>query len=255
MKKWLVILGAASLLAACTAESTEEQTTAKPQKPDTEQTDTVKKPEDKPLETAEKPAEVEKGKEKDKEEVEKPAGEKPADKATGEQLPLKEYFLKDGKKAHYLGEGIEFATYDVETRWLSDNYVAHYVNNGGVEAQRVYRITDTAIELVVDEVVQGTKPDVPKVDWLDKVKPLEIVLQSPLTKGSKFDKWTVVKTDETIITPVATYNNVIVLEDKGKDYTDTRYFAKGVGEIKTVYVMDMDNNETYRTTSTLDKIY
>ena len=250
MKKWLVILSAASLLAACTAESTEEQTTAKPQKPDTEQTETVKKPEDKPLETAEKPAEVEKDKEKDKEEV-----KKPADKATGEQLPLKEYFLKDGKKAHYLGEGIEFATYDVETRWLSDNYVAHYVNNGGVEAQRVYRITDTAIELVVDEVVQGTKPDVPKVDWLDKVKPLEIVLQSPLTKGSKFDKWTVVKTDETIITPVATYNNVIVLEDKGKDYTDTRYFAKGVGEIKTVYVMDMDNNETYRTTSTLDKIY
>lgn len=246
MKKWFAILSATALLAACTAESQDETTTtAKPQKPTTEQTQPEEKTETKPTETAEQP----------KEEEKKPEAEKPADKAPSTTVALADYFLKDGKKAHYLGEGIEFATYDVTTKWLSDKYVAHYVNNGGVEVQRIYRITDTAIELVVDEVIQTTKPDVPTVEWLEKVKPLEIILQSPLKKGAKFDKWTVVKTDEQVITPVATYNDVIVLEDKGKDYVDTRYFAKGVGEIKTVYTMEMDNNETYKTISTLDKIY
>ena len=247
MKKWLVILSASALLAACTAESPEDETTAKPQKPTTEQTatkateETTKAPETE-KETPKKEQDTTKEKDKD------------AD-ANTQTLALKEYFLADGKKAHFQGEGIEFATYDVQTKWLNDNYVAHYVNNGGVEVQRIFRITPTTIELVVDEVIQTEKPDVPKIEWLEKVKPLEIVLQSPIKKGATFDKWTVVKVDEQVITPAGTYNDVIVVEDKGKDYVDTRYFAKGVGEIKSVYTMAMDNNETYKTTSTLDKIY
>ena len=159
MKKWLVILSASALLAACTAESPEDETTAKPQKPTTEQTTT------KETEETTKAPETEKETPKKEQDMTKEK-DKDAD-ANTQTLALKEYFLADGKKAHFQGEGIEFATYDVQTKWLNDNYVAHYVNNGGVEVQRIFRITPTTIELVVDEVIQTEKPDVPKIEWLE----------------------------------------------------------------------------------------
>lgn len=90
MKKWLVILSASALLAACTTESPEDETTAKPQKPTTEQTTT------KETEETTKAPETEKETPKKEQDTTKEK-DKDAD-ANTQTLALKEYFLADGKK-------------------------------------------------------------------------------------------------------------------------------------------------------------
>lgn len=264
MKKWLVILGTTALLAACTAEEPTDQTTENSQnETTTEQNDTnnkeqaatndTKKDEDKAA-TAAKDDSTLKLEEEKKVEDKQEQTKKEEQQAKLEKVDFTKYFLQNGKKAFYLGEGIEFATYNVQTNWLNDKYVQHIQDDGAVLVQRIYRITDTAIEVVVDETIQGDKLETPSIEWLDNVKAMDTLLKAPLKKGTTFGNWEITDTNATVETPLQTFKNVIVVEDKEEDYLDTRYYAEGFGEIKSIYHMQMEENEEYNIVSTLEKV-
>lgn len=50
------------------------------------------------------------------------------------------FFLSSGAKAHYKGEGNEFAELDIEVTVLDERYVVVDEDNGGVTIRTIYHI-------------------------------------------------------------------------------------------------------------------
>ncbi len=65
--------------------------------------------------------------------------------------------MPDGSTAYFLGEGNEYATYTVHTKWLSDQYVALVEDNGGAALLKVFRVMneENKIDKVYDEIIDG----------------------------------------------------------------------------------------------------
>lgn len=167
-------------------------------------------------------------------------------------LPFSSYFMKDGTVAHFEGEGNEFATYTARTKYLDDNYISVYEDNGGTVMLRIFRIEEDQVLLVFE---QGERYEElkPSELALESLEPISVYLKSPLEKGSEFDGWTVIDNSTTLITPVKNFENVLLIEKKGENGTHRRYFAEGYGEIKREFIMT-DNSAESKVTSTLSKI-
>jgi hypothetical protein len=125
------------------------------------------------------------------------------------------FFMPDESTAHFLGEGNEFATYTVHTKWLSDRYVALVENNGGVEKMKIYRVMndEEKIVKVYDEVIEGLPSEVqyPSTNVLENMSVLEMYLNGPIEKGTHIGNWTIIDVNTTLETPYQTFKNVFVL--------------------------------------------
>ncbi|MFJ8235365.1 hypothetical protein ACIQ34_06380 [Ureibacillus sp. NPDC094379] len=166
------------------------------------------------------------------------------------------FYKPNQSTAYFLGEGNEFATLNVKTVWLSEKYVANVEDNGGVTLLRVFRILDDKIEIILEEVIEGMRNEItyPEVSALEAMQPIETYLAGPIEVGTQFGKWKIVKVDETLETPYKTFERVFVIEEKGDNFINKKYFVKGYGEIKRESIMQINQNEEYTVTSTLEKI-
>src|SRR4051812_16491719 len=67
--------------------------------------------------------------------------EEAMDKATNalveEEILMRDFFLPNNTKAHYKGDGNEFAELDIEVIQPYDNYIIVYENNGGAYMQKL----------------------------------------------------------------------------------------------------------------------
>ncbi|MFC4411271.1 hypothetical protein ACFOZY_12650 [Chungangia koreensis] len=169
-----------------------------------------------------------------------------------DNLMFLSYFMKDGTVAHFEGEGNEYATYSARTKYLDDNYISIYEDNGGTVMLRIFRVEEDQVLLVFE---QGERYEELKPNELalESLEPISVYLKAPLEKGSEFDGWTVIDTSSSLNTPVKDFENVLVIEKKGEDGTNRRYFAKGYGEIKREFIMTSNGTES-KVTSTLSKI-
>lgn len=174
------------------------------------------------------------------------------DKENSNNLPLTAYFMKDGTEAHFEGEGNEYAAFTSRTKYLDENYVSVYEDNGGTVMLRVYRIEDDQILLVWEE---GERYEELKADELalESLEPMKTYLKMPLEKGTEFDGWVITDTQATVETPYKKFDHVVVTELKTDDGTTRRYFAEGFGEVKREFFMENNGPET-TVTSTLSKI-
>jgi len=168
-------------------------------------------------------------------------------------LPMRDFFLPDGSRANYKGQGNEFAGYKLEVAQPFENYYIIYENNGGVFVRRTYQIEKDKIN-ILEETTVDYKNEFPSIDELKAMKPIGIYLQKPFTKGAKFGDWTVVETDVTVETPYRTFDNAFVIEQKDQDVSNRKYFVQGFGEVKRESTMKTAQDEELIVTSTLESV-
>lgn len=166
---------------------------------------------------------------------------------------LADYFPPDGSTAYFQGEGNEFASYTLQTSYIDKTSIAQIENNGGVILLKVYRITNSAIELVYMEAVDEA-PTLPTAQEITTFPVIETILQQPLQVGRRFEGWVILSTTASITTSFTTFRDVIELSKTNDNMTTTKYFAKGVGLIHTKDEMETNSGEVFMVTSTLQKI-
>ena len=168
------------------------------------------------------------------------------------------YFKPADSTAYFIGDGNEYASYTEKTKWLSEDYIATIIDNGGAVIMKVYRIEDDQIVLIADELVETVPEQLvyPTLESLRELPALEIFLAGPLKVGTSFDqRWTIVETDFTLVTPYQTFKNVIVLEETGEGFTNKKYLAENYGVIKTESIMSAELTEEVTVTSILEEIH
>jgi len=168
------------------------------------------------------------------------------------EISLTDLFLPDGSKAHYLGEGNEFAELDVEVARPFENYVVVHENNGGSLVRHIYKIEPDKISILDEKTVELVK-DFPTLGELDAMNPTGVYLKKPLKKGTTFDTWTIVEIDTTVDTPYKKFDHAFVIEMKTDDFVNRKYFVEGFGEVKRESIMQTDDGE-FIVTSTLKTV-
>ena len=168
------------------------------------------------------------------------------------EIALTDLFLPDGSKAHYEGEGNEFAELDVEVTRPFEDYVIIHENNGGSLVRHIYKIEPKKISILEEKTVELVK-DFPSKAELDAMKPIGTFLEKPLEKGTTFDTWTIVEVDVTVDTPYNKFDHAFVIEMKTDEFVNRKYFVEGFGEVKRESAMQMDDGE-FIVTSTLKTI-
>lgn len=166
---------------------------------------------------------------------------------------FKKFFKPDGSTASFLGEGNEFASYTEKTKWLSDDYVATVIDNGGATTMKIYRVLEDRIDLIYDELVEEMPNNItyPEVISLEKLEAIEPYFAGPIEVGTTFGNWEIVETGASVDTHFESFENVIVIEEQQEDYINRKYLVEGFGVVKAVYT---DTNEEYIVTSTLEKL-
>lgn len=172
---------------------------------------------------------------------------------TPTDMAMNKFFLSDGSKAHYQGEGNEFAELDIEVAHPYENFVIIYENNGGSFVRYIYKIEHDEI-LILDKQIVGEKTDFPSQSELEAMTSTGIYLKMPFVKGTTFDNWTIVDADITIATPYQTFDHVFVIEQQEKDSINRKYFAEGFGEVKRESIMTTVDGSEYIVTSTLKAV-
>ncbi len=166
--------------------------------------------------------------------------------------PLRDFFLKDGSKAHFKGEGNEFAGFTMEIAQPYENYFIVYENNGGVFLRRIFSLTDKQI-YIMDESTVEYKDEFPSLEKLETLSPTGIYLQKPFEVGATFDGWTITKTDEVVETPFRTFENAMVIEKKDEHTIHRKYFVQEFGEVKREMIQTTEGKKL-KVTSELESV-
>lgn len=169
------------------------------------------------------------------------------------RLQAYDFFMKDGTTAHFEGKGNEYADLTVRTKYLKDNHVALYEDNGGTVVLRVYRLSKNRIELVKWEA-EFYKEYNPTSKQLRALKPISVYMKFPIKKGDIIDGRKIVSTNATVTTPYKKFKKAFVFESKSKDGAINRtYFVKGFGEVKREFILKQ-GKDTFKVTSSLKSI-
>lgn len=157
-----------------------------------------------------------------------------------EEIVLLDYFMPDGSKAHYQGEGNEFAELDIETYHLNEQYVVIDENNGGSFIRKIYKVTDNKIAVVSEEMIDLNE-DLPTIEELEALDEQSVFLELPLEVGQTIDDWTIIDMDATVETPFQTFNDAIVLEMVSDGFTNTKYIVQDYGEVLRETIMESED--------------
>ncbi|MFC5603380.1 hypothetical protein [Sporosarcina koreensis] len=167
---------------------------------------------------------------------------------------LLDYFLPAGSTARFKGEGNEFAKLDIDFAHPYKDYVILHENNGGAVIRRIYKIEKEQI-LKIEEQPVDLKQEFPSRQDLEAMEPIGIYLKKPFEVGTTFDEWKIVETDVTVETPYETFDHAFVIEYKGEDFVNRKYFVEGFGEVKRESIMKtVDKDEDFIVTSTLESV-
>lgn len=158
------------------------------------------------------------------------------------EVAMLDFFLPDGSKAHYQGEGNEFAELDIEVAHPFKDYVIIHENNGGSLVRHIYKIENDKI-IILEKMMIDYKQDFPTQKELDAMAPSGIYLKKPFTVGTAFGNWSIIETDVSVETPYQTFDHAFIIEMKENDIINRKYFVKGFGEIKRESIMKTTDGE------------
>ncbi len=163
------------------------------------------------------------------------------------------FFMEDGTIAHFKGEGNEFAQFTVRTVYLADDHIATYEDNGGTTVLKVYRLSDDAADLVLEQGDYYEEYE-PSLEELQDLEPIARYFELPIEVGDKMDGKEVVQTDALAETPYENFENAFLAENIEEEGAIVRsYFVEGFGEVKQEFIM-VDEAEEFRVTSSLETI-
>jgi hypothetical protein len=159
--------------------------------------------------------------------------------------------LEQNVMYEFEGMGNEFATFTIYNEYVDDDSVQQRVDNGGSVTARVYVISDGKVTRTLSKGETYYREDM--MDQTDDSA--EVVLMEPIETGTSWqlaDGSTRTITDIAVdvATPAGNYQAVEVVTE-GESFTNTDYYAKGVGHVKTVYLSEKDDTEV---SSTLKQI-
>jgi hypothetical protein len=184
----------------------------------------------------------------------KEQGEEPNEKTNENDQSLLDYFLPAGSKAQFKGEGNEYAELDIDYAHPYEDYVILHENNGGTLTRRIYKIEKDQITKIEEKAVDLNE-DFPSLQEIEAMEPIGIYLKKPFEVGTAFDGWEVVETDVTVETPYETFDHAFVIEEKGDDFVNRKYFVEEYGEVKRESIMQtVDEEEDFIVTSTLESV-
>ncbi|WJY28253.1 hypothetical protein [Sporosarcina trichiuri] len=166
---------------------------------------------------------------------------------------MMDYFLPDGSKVHYKGLGNEYAEIDMQVFHPYEDIVMTYEDNGGSLIRKLFKVEEDKI-IKLDEEHVDTESNAPSIAEIKQMERQGIYLQKPFEKGASFEHWTVVDTDASVDTPYQKFDHAIVIEEKGNDYVNRRYFVEGFGEVKRESVMKGENDEEFTITSIMESV-
>ncbi|UWG97653.1 hypothetical protein LPY66_02115 [Dehalobacter sp. DCM] len=164
----------------------------------------------------------------------------PASPDTQNEQSIADYMpLSEGNYWAYEGIGNEYASYTAKVTYQQDNKYQVMIDNGGSVTANRYEVTDSTLintyrqsELYDDKNILNSPENYHAV-----------LLQSPLTLGNSWESegatYEIADTMATITVPAGTFENCLVVKIDYNDSGNTSYFyyKKGVGLIKTRYVM------------------
>ncbi|MGN7386507.1 hypothetical protein [Sporosarcina sp. SAFN-015] len=180
--------------------------------------------------------------------------EKPVEKTNQNEQSLLDYFLPAGSKAQFHGEGNEYAGMDIDFAHPYEDYVILNENNGGTLIRRIYKIEEDQITKMEEKTVD-LNADFPSLKEIEEMEPIGVYLKKPLKVGTTFDGWKIVETNVTVETPYETFGDAFVIEEKGDDYINRKYFVKGYGEVKRESIMQTVNEDAdFIVTSSLKSV-
>lgn len=167
---------------------------------------------------------------------------------------LLDYFLPDGSKAQFKGEGNEFAELDIDFAHPYEDYVILHENNGGALIRHIYRVGKDEISIMEKKAVELNE-NFPSLQDIEAMEPIGIYLKKPFEVGTTFDGWEIVETDVTVETHYETFDHAFVIEEKGDGFVNRKYFVEGFGEVKRESIMKtVDEDEEFIVTSTLESV-
>lgn len=163
----------------------------------------------------------------------------------GESQKISDYYpVKANTRYVYLGEGNEFASYDVYTDYTFENKVQYRKDNGGTVLAEVYEIGNNSIERVYSRGEAYYREDYLRNESLRRDKSSEVILKGPVKVGTK---WNLEDGSERSITGLDVQVSVPAGDFKAlevttvRDDTETKdYYAKGVGLVKSVFKAGTD---------------
>lgn len=173
------------------------------------------------------------------------------DEAIENATEMQKFIYEDQSTVTFIGEGNEYASYTVDTTWLSTDYVRMIVNNGGVELSKYYRINEDGIFLIKQKEYEET---VPTVEQLESLPIISTLLTSELEVGATFEGWTIQELDASYVTPYETFNEVIIISKEEEETTLRNYFVAGIGQIASEFEIKLEDGKTEMVTSKLSSI-
>ena len=126
---------------------------------------------------------------------------------------FKRYFMPDGTTAYFRGTGNEFASYKERTTLLGDNYVQTVLNNGGAIVEKIYRITDKEVQLVLQQEVPEEPTTAYTEQQLNALATIAVIWEAPFEEGKKMGNRQIVGMPAEITTEYGHFTNVIIVEE------------------------------------------
>lgn len=158
---------------------------------------------------------------------------------------LKQYFPPNESVAIFSG-GFENGGVEIQTVWLNDYYVQQISSNDGGIVELIYRLNGDQVELVYQDMIDGSVKSNMSSGELNELPSLEVVFKAPFKVGDQYGDWTVIETSEQMKTSYGSFTNVIVIENTSDDIWTRKYYAQGFGEVKWESAeRNKENNEYY----------
>ncbi|NYB75051.1 GerMN domain-containing protein [Sedimentibacter hydroxybenzoicus DSM 7310] len=151
-----------------------------------------------------------------------------------DEYSIEEFFpVIENTKYSYKGEGNEFASYTVFIDYISNNRFQTRTNNGGTETVKVYEFKDNQLIELYSRGEAYFREDFTNREFQEG----NVVLKLPYTGELK-----------QIVTSQGNFNAIEVITENDQG-TNTNYYAKDVGLVKSIYKSD-----DYEVSSTLDNV-
>jgi len=144
---------------------------------------------------------------------------------------LKQKFFPEESEAEFVG-GFENLGLNIKTFWLSDYYVQQILSSYGGTIENIYRINGNQIELVYEEMIDGSDRSQMSTDELNRLPVLQIALKAPFELGDKYGDWTLIETSGQVDTAYGSFSDVLVFELVSDETRLRKYYAQSLGMVK-----------------------
>lgn len=170
-----------------------------------------------------------------------------------DDLSLSDFFLSDGKKASFKGDGDEFATFSLTFHHLDDQHIAIDEDNGGSLVRRIFKVEEERIVIISEQIIEQDDP-LPSIESLASLTTQYIFLEKPIKEGHSFGGWTIAELNSTVETPYKTFDNAIKLEMIDHGFKNITYIVPQFGEVLRESIMENEDGKDFIITSSLQSV-